>query len=1115
MLQLVLGRAGYGKTNFVFSSIKELVESGEDNILLITPEQYSFVSERRLLTDLGESRVNCVENSSFSRLSSEAFKLYGDDSLPTLSKGAKAILMKKAIENVSDGLVLFGNNALNNSFVNSFIKIYDEMKSCRVSADDILLASDNTEREILSLKLKDISLIINSYDALIKDKFNDPANELTRLYHKLLDKDYFKDRYVFVDGFSGFVAQEYKILEIIIKQAKCVYLTLCTDSYNNFDKYNLFSYVNSNIAILKDVTKKANASFMNPKTLDTPYRFKSDDLKVVEKNAFLKKITNKALNENIHIYSSNSIYDECDNASKNILKLLRQGVKASEIAVICRDLDKYNNELVSSFRRYNIPFFDDERQDISSQPLIMFVNYLLRCIIYSYRSDDIFSMLKTGLCNLENDEINKLENYVFLWNINGSKWKNEFVQSTKGFVESISSNDQSQIDLLNSSRQYIIERLEKFKYATKNKSAKDICKSLYYTLLSFSADKKLKDLAITLDNNGKSSLAKEQGRVWDLLMDILDKLAMVCDDSNISIKEFYNLFNLMIESEDLGTIPTGLDNVQVGAADRIRCDNPKYVFILGANEGEFPQSVSSAGLLSENDRIDLINNKFKLYSYGETLNAQEKYFAYMAMSSATDGLYISYRLEGKYSESSIVRNVCDSISDIVIEKRSNDITIDDIESEENAFEILASSYNDNTEMVSSLKQYFSSKPEYSGRISAVDRLIKNEDIVIKNKELSTNLFKNNMYLSASKIEDYYNCAFRYFCKFGVCARPRQKAEMNPMQTGIVIHSILETILMQKGKEGLISLKDEEIIILVNALLKDFLDNRMGDSSEFTARFKYQFMRLSRMLVSVIKRLRDEFSQSDFVPRAFELKIGNGIKNEPVKSKIITLPNNGSIEINGSIDRVDTYETNGKTYVRVVDYKSGNKKFELNDILCGLNLQMFIYLFNLCDDDNEYSGIASGVLYLHSAKPVENVDRNPTESTIQSKERSNFKMKGVILNDDENEIAEHMERDLKGEYIPAKMTKTKGITGNIVTLEELGRISRHIDKMIENMGVNLHNGNISQNPIDTKNHTETCEHCDYIDVCRNRIEIQPHTVEEMDNATVLNKLKEDDADANLD
>ena len=1111
MLQLVLGRAGYGKTEYVFSKIKSLVDSGEKDILLLVPEQFSFVSERRLLTDLGEDKVNCVDSFSFSRLGVEISSIYGGDELPVLTKGARAVMMKRAIETVQDSLRLFNRNITSNSFINSMLRIYDEMKSCRVSTDDIIDAADNTDKEILALKLRDIASVIGAYDALIDGEYYDSENELTRLYHKLLNLDYFTGKTVFIDGFSGFVAQEYKIIEVILKQAKKVYITFCTDSFNNTDRFDLFSYVNSNINILKGVNKKINSEFLHPIMLEENKRAKSESLKRVEKYAFSNIVdSTDEIPDDIRLYRAKNITDECDDIAMQISKLLRSGWRAKDITVICRDLDTYQKELQFAFDKFSVPYFNDERQDISSQPLMMLVNFLLRTVIYSYRSDDIFSLLKTGLTALDDESVSVLENYAFVWNINGAMWKNEFTESPRGFVESQSDSDIRQLEKLNASRSYIVGIISRFAKRAKGASCKDICKALYYAITDFNADEKLKELAVSLDKNGKSALAEEQGKIWDLLMEILDKLATVGEDKPISLKEFYKLFHLMIANEDLGTIPTGLDNVQIGSADRIRCDNPRAVFVAGANEGEFPQAVASAGLLSETDRVTLINNDFKLYSYGEILNAQEKYFAYMAVCAASEKLFISYRDPlGNGTESSIVRGVQTVYPNLPTYSYTDEITLDKIESKDNAFELLAESYGKDDIMVSSLEKYFDSEDDYKTRLNAVRRLIRNDDINIDNAELATDLFNKNMYLSASRIEDYFNCAFRYFCKFGLNARPLMRAEMDPMQTGTVIHFVLEQIIKENGSKGLTDMSDEAVTISVNSHLEAFLNTKMGDSDKFTPRFKYQFMRLSKMLIAVVLRLRDEFSQSDFEAKAFELTIGDDAE---VKSAQIPLSNGGNIRIKGAVDRVDVYEENGKQYIRVVDYKSGYKEFSLSDILYGLNLQMFIYLFTLAQSDSEYSGISSGVLYMHSARKVISVDNKNDKKDFEKKEKDEFKVRGLVLNDAEHEVAKHMEHDLEGKYIPVKYSEKSGVSGSVVSLEELGIIANKINSLIVQMGDSLQSGNISQNPINGINHDKTCEYCDYRAVCMNRREVPKREAEKLDNAKTLDILKGGENDA---
>lgn len=335
--------------------------------------------------------------------------------------------------------------------------------------------------------------------------------------------------------------------------------------------------------------------------------------------------------------------------------------------------------------------------------------------------------------------------------------------------------------------------------------------------------------------------------------------------------------------------------------------------------------------------------------------------------------------------------------------------------------------------------------------------------------------------------------------------------MNPMQSGTIIHYVLEQIIKSNGKAGLIAMSDDDVENEIKKYLNDYLESLMANSEEFTPRLKYQFMRLARVLVRVVLRIKEEQAHSDFEPKAFELKIGDETDGEPVKSKLLQLPDGGTISIKGAIDRVDTYTENGKQYVRVVDYKTGNKTFSLNHIMYGINLQMFIYLFTLCESDHTLSGINAGVLYLKSGRNVFSYKSKADNATISADENKEFQMLGVVLNDDKNQIAEHMEYELEGKYIPVKYRK-ESVTGDIVSLEELGKISNKIDSLIVEMGDSLHKGNIAQNPIKLSNHRFPCEFCDYKEVCKNKVEITPRETESCTNAAVLRKLKEDDCNA---
>ncbi|MDE6470441.1 MAG: PD-(D/E)XK nuclease family protein, partial [Eubacterium sp.] len=651
-------------------------------------------------------------------------------------------------------------------------------------------------------------------------------------------------------------------------------------------------------------------------------------------------------------------------------------------------------------------------------------------------------------------DISTLENYIYLWNINGLKWTKEFENSTKGFVSEISDSDQKLLDSINNTRKRIIGPLIHFKNSVKDADTKTICEQIYNTLLAFKADEKIKEYAVTLSEANFITLAAQQGAVWDMVMEILNQLVITLGDEKINLKDFAKLFSLVISTEDLGTLPSGIDNVQIGQADRIRTDNPKAVFVLGANESEFPQVVTGGGLLSENDRRIMLANDFKLYSYGEILNLQERYFAYMACTAPSEMLFVSYLGNtGKDSSpSEIITSIKNIFPDIREYSYSDIEQLDLVETDKNAFELMSENFLSNTEFSESLKAFFKTDKKYN----SIKSLAENDDTSINNVKTASALFGYNMYISASRVEDFYNCSFRYFCKFGLGAKPRKKAEMDPMQRGTLIHYVLERILADYGSKKLSEMAETEIKSAVDNYVAEYFESEMGSAADLSIRFRYNYKRLSKLIYSVVIHLAQEFAESDFEAKAFELGID---KDGLVKPEVLNLEDGGSIQIRGSIDRVDTYEKDNQKFIRVVDYKSGNKSFNLSDIMYGLNLQMFIYLFSLSEDkSSSYNGIPAGVLYMHAARNVFPFNsRKEANEKIKSDEQDSFKMKGIVLSDFDGEIALAMEHDLKGKYIPVKMKKSGELSGKLANLEELGLIHKKINSLIAQMGMDLHMG----------------------------------------------------------
>ena len=508
----------------------------------------------------------------------------------------------------------------------------------------------------------------------------------------------------------------------------------------------------------------------------------------------------------------------------------------------------------------------------------------------------------------------------------------------------------------------------------------------------------------------------------------------------------------------------------------------------------------------------MLDNDFKLYSYGEIINLQERYFAYMACSCASDKLYISYlKGNGKdYSPSEIVTDIEQKYKAFKEYDFSYFKDIDLVETEKNAFELMSERFYENTPFYSSLKEYFKNDSRYS----SIEYIAQNKRWIIKDKKKAKELFGKDMYISASRIEDFYNCPFRYFCKFGLSAKKRTKAEIDPMQRGTLIHFVLEMILSDVGTKKLSTLDYAQIKELVDKYINKYFEDKMSLIKGQNKHFDYNFKRLSKLVYDVVMHLSNEFKNCDFEAKAFELSID---KDGEVKPQALPLESGGSIQIRGSIDRVDVYDFNGEKYVRVIDYKSGVKKFKLSDILDGLNLQMFVYLFALCDDKNAaLNGVPAGVLYMHAARNILNFN-SPIEAknNLENKKESRFKMNGIVLSDNDNAIAKAMEHELEGKYIPVSAS-TKGVKGDLITLEQLGLLHKKINSLVKKMGNELQNGVIERAPIKNSTHLNTCDYCDYSDICANTKAIYNKIGANLKDEQVIESLhKEFENDAGMD
>ena len=402
--------------------------------------------------------------------------------------------------------------------------------------------------------------------------------------------------------------------------------------------------------------------------------------------------------------------------------------------------------------------------------------------------------------------------------------------------------------------------------------------------------------------------------------------------------------------------------------------------------------------------------------------------------------------------------------------------MESVESYGSALSALTDTWRDENEFSRQIKAYYSVNTEYGGVYKALKRISENKknETAIEDKSIARRLYRDNMNISASRVEEFYCCPFKYFCRYGLKAYPLKKAQVDAALSGTIIHYCLEVMISKFGR-GLEKLDSDEIRKEVKNILNEFARENMNSNSGQTAKFMYNFNYHTDIVARLVERLKEEFSVSEFTPVEFEMPIADSADIKPYE---VEASDGSLVRIYGSIDRVDLMEKNGKSYVRIVDYKSGTKEFDSEDVNYGLNCQMLIYLFALWKNGTERfpEFVPSGVLYFRANDKFVNVEEYMSEEEKNKSAASTKKMSGIVLDDED--VILGMDKSDSGIYIPASVNKK----GGKLPLEEFVRFKKTVEKAIGDMAVKLHDGDTAIYPVEHGNYGLACDKCDYSAVC---------------------------------
>lgn len=1132
MLQLILGRSGTGKTEWIYDKLCDAAWAGREDLILLVPEQFSFESERALLHRLGPRLARNVKVLSFTRMAEQIFRQVGGLAGRRMDDVTRALLMSRALEQASPLLTLYRRHD-DPDTVETVLAMTSELKQCGITPLDLEKTVSTLEEGTLRQKAGELSYILGAYEAVASGitgaqdggtdepepaaAYVDPQDDLTALAEKLPESGLADGALVFVDSFKGFTAQETAVLRALIRRAENVTVALCADAIDDQSGgFGLFSPVIRTAARLRDLAREDGVPVKKILVLTENHRSQNGALRAAEAGCFLPRpeIYGQPTDD-VVIAPCADIYAECDFTARTIRRLLRErGGRCRDFAVVARNLDGYRGVLDAAMEKQGLPFFMDERADIRTEPLITAALAALDAATGGFSTEDLLRLMKTGLVGFSTHSAALVENYALMWRINGRLWRGDWTWNPNGLSVRADEASEKQLRYLNLLRRRLIRPLEALHTALYAPGADGAAfsKAVYHYLLAVRADSLTRLRTAGLDAAGEPALADRMARMWDVLMDLLDRIAVVYRGVKLTPAAMTEQLRTVAGLTDLGAVPQSLDAVQIGAADRIRFSAPKTVFLLGANEGVFPAYPVPHGLLTDSERRELIAKGLPLTDASDGKAMEERFLAYAAVAAPSERLIVSY-LKGNAAGDTLSPSVLvDSLRRVLPNGAvAEDVLPEQAESERDAFDCAASLWGRPTALAATLASVFAGKPDYKEKIAAVGRASARAPACFADEKAARAFFGDDMRLSASRVETYHQCRFAYFCRYGLNAEPRREAGLDALTFGTLTHYVMERLLPGYTAEGFESIRRERVFADAARAVREYAEDTMGGLEDKTSRFAALLDRLTRVAGTLLWQVVRELRQSRFVPVDYELAVG--LPDEEGKPSIppvvLSLPDGTTVRVQGKIDRVDLYKQGGVSYVRVIDYKTGAKEFRLSDVVEGINVQMLIYIFSIWENGKARYGdvTPAGVLYLPAKLPVIPAARDADAQTVEREQTRALRMNGLLL--DDPDILRAMETDAEGLFLPAKIGAKGELSksASVASLEQFGKLKKRIGKLLTDMAETLRGGDIAACPA--AGEADACAFCDYHAVCGHEPDDPVRFLTKRDAAEVWRELEKEE------
>lgn len=1138
-LRFYFGPSGSGKSHRIYEEIMQRAaqEPGR-NFLIIVPDQFTMQTQKDLVMRSDRGGILNIDVLSFGRLSHRILEEVGTKEMPVLDDTGKSLVLQKIAADLKEQLPAMGSLLHKQGYIHEVKSAISEFMQYGISTQDMdkLIASAE-KRGALAMKLRDLKTLYRGFQDYIRDHFITTEETLDVLRRSLVKSKILPDSVVIFDGFTGFTPIQNRLIQELMRVCEETIVTVTIgeeeDPYQMDGEQKLFHLSKKTVADLVKLAAEAEVTRGEDVFVKGgPNRFtEAPALCYLEQNLFryqYEPYTEKQCE--IRMFEALSPREEVHQTALYIRKLIREeGLTYRDIAVVIGDLEGYASYVETEFGQLEIPCFIDRTRGIILNPMIEYIKSALQLYIKDFSYDTVFHFLRSGMADISREEIDELENYVIRTGARGYRTYSRMFTRKTGEMQQGSGQEDTEraeetMERLNRIRQQFADTVEILHMAPRAKAGEYV-DHLYDFLEQNQVQQKLLNYQQQFEQEGDLAKAREYAQIYRLVMDLLDQIYELLGEEEISLQEFADILEAGFGEITVGTIPQNVDRIVVGDMERTRLKQVKVLFFLGVNDGNIPKNVSKGGIISDMDREFLIESGTEMAPSPRQQMYIQRLYLYLNMTKPSEQLYLSYakvNSDGKgIRPSYLIDTVRKLFPQLAVEYPQNRSRLEQIEGRQEGARYLAEElreYADGTLREEERQDFYLMYRAYEADPEGRDRLTAAAFRRYKESGLSRivarALYGRQLENSVSRLETYAACACRHFLQYGLSLQEREEFGFEVSDMGNVYHAVLENFAGKLAESGRTWWDFDENF--ATQAIKEAVEGYAATYGETvlysSARNEYAITRMSRILTRTVLTLQQHLKQGSFQPDDYELSFRFA---EDLDSIHVDLSEEEKMHLQGRIDRIDVSEDAEHVYVKVIDYKSGNKKFDLAALYYGLQLQLVVYMSAAMELESrkhpDKEIVPAALLYYHIDDPTIETPVELTQEQINEEILTKLRMNGVVNSDPA--VVERLDRFLqdKSKVIPVEKKKDGSFSARsgILSREELHVVSAYVDTKIRQIGREILDGKIAANPYE-KGNEEACTYCAYKKVCGFDGSIpgyEKRQLEDLDKQTLMQRMQE--------